>query len=460
MQRAPSSAPSPQPSRRGRRPHPLWNLDEDFTADLAARGELQTVLDLIGRFSLWVDPRVSRAVPVVFPKTARLVWGRNRYGDVVNGVRLWMNQPAQEAVFKAIDSSPTHFRGANVCHIYPKSPYLPQHFTRLSNLIVVPSPLAAFTEWGPVLSSLQRRSFELYRYTGPERRTPERPSLMPARWASPIALAKDRRLAVVSTLEHLRRSRPTWANQRHPLASRFGRDASRQAFLGEAPAWRAERDGYASSPALWHHVKNPRQLDEEFWKAIDAAPILRRVLVSWFVRHAFLASPEVVRILPNPFPATRRLRLSKREKVGQIVDGITLGTSTPAATALMVAIGATLSKTRGGSVDHAWRRAAYLPAHNCHLGGLVLLPQALGSMADAEPMGGILRRHLFELHGYKGPFNQEPRLPEWMPEAWPLNRPLSPDQEAKAIATLKRYLRERPQYYRKWKPGGAGRPPR
>src|SRR5258705_389260 len=52
---------------RGPRLHPMWNLDAEFAVDLAARGELQTVLDLVGQFSLWVDPRVARAVPVVFP---------------------------------------------------------------------------------------------------------------------------------------------------------------------------------------------------------------------------------------------------------------------------------------------------------------------------------------------------------------------------------------------------------
>lgn len=51
---------------------PVWNLDGELLADLDARGELETLLDLLGRFTFWVDPTVARAVPVVYPKTARL----------------------------------------------------------------------------------------------------------------------------------------------------------------------------------------------------------------------------------------------------------------------------------------------------------------------------------------------------------------------------------------------------
>src|SRR6266850_2495596 len=142
------------------RPHtPPWNLDADFEADLTARGELQTVLDLVGRTSLWVDPDVAREVRVVFPKTARMRFGRDRQGQIIDGIRLWTNTPAQEAIFSAMDTSRDSFAGATVCHIYPGSPSSPQHFTRLANLIVVPRSVAAFTEWDPVLAALKRRAF-------------------------------------------------------------------------------------------------------------------------------------------------------------------------------------------------------------------------------------------------------------------------------------------------------------
>lgn len=173
-----------------------------------------------------------------------------------------------------------------------------------------------------------------------------------------------------------------------------------------------------------------------------------------------MAPPRVAAAVPNPFTRTRRARWWGGEWKGQVLGGIVLGTNTPAATALFVAVGATIGKTRGGVVDHAWPDAAYLPDHNCHLGGLVFLPRALSTLADAEPVRAVLHRRLFELHGYTGPDGETPRKPDWMPERWPGNRPLSRAAETRAIATLGRYLRERPQYYRKWRNGGPGRPPR
>lgn len=63
---------------------PPWNLDAKFAADMTARGELQPLLDLIGRFTLWVDPAVAAAVPVVDPKTARITTRKLRRGAVEN----------------------------------------------------------------------------------------------------------------------------------------------------------------------------------------------------------------------------------------------------------------------------------------------------------------------------------------------------------------------------------------
>jgi hypothetical protein len=60
---------------------PPWNLDADFAADLAARGELQPLVDLIGRFAVFVYPRVVQAIPLVYPKTARFATGRLLQGQ-------------------------------------------------------------------------------------------------------------------------------------------------------------------------------------------------------------------------------------------------------------------------------------------------------------------------------------------------------------------------------------------
>src|SRR5882762_7127262 len=189
-----------------RRRPPSWDLDADLAADLSARGELQTLVDLVAQSTLWVDPRVARAVPVLFTKTARVVTGKNRVGDVVDGIRLWSNQPPKEAVFRAMGLVYQKFRGATVCHVYPGSPRLPGHYTRLANLFVIATPLAAFTEWDPIFAAVRWRAFELYGYRGPSGRPPQRPALLPSRWASPAPMAPDRLASIVAWLEYTRRT--------------------------------------------------------------------------------------------------------------------------------------------------------------------------------------------------------------------------------------------------------------
>ncbi len=101
-----------------------------------------------------------------------------------------------------------------------------------------------------------------------------------------------------------------------------------------------------------------------------------------------------------------------------------------------------------------------LPAHNAHLGGLVLLPLSLSSLADAPLVRAILQRRLFERTGYTGPHRVEPPRSAWTPKPWPETVVLSVAVEGHVISRLKSYRRTRPQYYQKWRPGGPGRPPR
>ncbi len=405
---------------------PRIDLDAEFYADLARRDggrALSLVLDLVARHSLWVDPAVARAVPVVFPKTARAVKGHGRQGQVVDGVRLWANQPAQDAFYGALGSTARHFKGAALCHIYPRSPQDPRHFTRLSNLVAVPASLGAFTEAPPVLAALKRRAFELYGYRGPHRRTPPIPPGRPAAWAPPGLLRAALRRQTVGRLRHWRATRPMYSTPGHSQGLRL-----------MAPV---------------RKLNDARDLEADFWRAVTATPAALAALVSFFVRHARFAPPSIAAAVPNPFPLTRRARPWRREVPGTIVGGIGLEFGQAPGMAMLVAVGLPASRTVGEVVDHPWQGAAFLPAHNCRLAGLVLLPRSLGTLADSAPMRALLQRRLFERSGYAGPAGRKPPRPPSYPGAWPETVHLTPAREAHAIKILRRNLRERPQYYRK-----------
>lgn len=437
---------------------PVWTLDALFAADLSARGELQPLLDLVGRFAIFLDPRVVRAVPVVYPKTARIASGRQHQGQVSKGIRYWTNQPAEAAFFAAMGVNPERYTGHIVCHVYPGSPSSPQHFTNIANLFIVPTTLASFTEWGPVLAALQWRAFELYGYSGPAKTRPAPPAFLPRKWRAPSRLGVALLKGVTLKLLTARRERPMYIQPRRGIA-----DApDERAFLLRTglPWWQV---------AAWtREAKRPRpaladgwiDLEQQFWFELHDNPEIMRLFQSWIVRHAYFAPPSVVAAVPNPFPKTRRFHPTHGEKEGDIVNGITMCINKPARAALIVALGHSIPGTRGALVNHIWADAPFLPEHFAHIGGLAIVPLALGSVVDADPIRVMLQRRAFERTGYAGPTGREPRRPRGYPWQWPENIELSPKLEARAIAKLERYRREIPGFYRKWRPGGPGRPPR
>ncbi|HKZ58747.1 MAG TPA: hypothetical protein VJ547_02710 [Candidatus Thermoplasmatota archaeon] len=441
----------------GRPRVPPWNLDAEFAADLEARGEVQPLLDLIGRFSLWVDIRVVRAVPVVYPKTARAPTGRIRQGTVHRGIRYWTNQPAEAAIMRALGSRPDAISGIIVCHVYPGSPYSPRHFTNLANLFIVPRALASFTEWGPVLAALQWHAFELYGYSGPPDKARRRPPRLPRRWRAPTRLGPPGLARVIAKLREARRERPMYSQPRAPL---FGTAAEAAFAVSEDIPWWA-------AAALLRPVGLPRvrppgllDLEAQLWDELNEKLRLRRLVTAWVVRHAYFAPPAIVEAVPNPFPLTRRFRPTRGEREGTVVDGVTMCVNKPARAALIVALARSIPRTRGALVDHLWAEAVFLPTHFAHLGGLVIVPRALGTLVDAEPIRAILQRRTFERTGYAGPSGSKPPRPSDMPDPWPENRLLSPKQLDRAVFRLSRYRREIPGFYRKWRLGGPGRRPR
>src|SRR5437773_158615 len=105
---------------------------------------IRVIIDWVARFSYWVPPAVYREVPVVFPKTRRKHASKERRGQVVDGVRVWENQPARDAFWHAYGGNPNRYRNYVLCHIYERSAYLPDHFTNLANLTILPKCLESF----------------------------------------------------------------------------------------------------------------------------------------------------------------------------------------------------------------------------------------------------------------------------------------------------------------------------
>jgi hypothetical protein len=327
-------------------------------------------------------------------------------------IRLWGAQPPKEALLRALGVGEDALSKFAVCHIYPDSAGNPRHFTHLGNLVIVPRTLAAFTDWGNVEAVLQRRSFDLSGYRGPPRRPPPEPPHYPRSWSAPWEPADLAR--TVAELRRLRAERPTWVRAKRP-------------------------------PPAVRPPEGARSLDDEFWASVGGTTT--SMFARWVVRHGQFAPASVVAAVPNPFPRCRRIHFGSGERQRDFKDGVFLATNTAAADALFVAIGERLRSTLGGNVNHPWREAPYLPAHFCHLGGLVLVPGAMSSLVDAEPLRALLKRQMFERTGYGGPRGEEPDRSALMPRKWPETVHLSSEQEARALRMLERYRKERPGYY-------------
>ncbi len=381
----------------------------------------------------------------MFPKSARRHPTHERVGQVVNGVRLWNNEPAAYAFFAALGSNWNHFTGCNVCHTYRLSPYDPQHFTRLSNLTAVSHSLWRFTDFAPVEAALQRRAFELYRYKGTSGNVPPRPLFYPDDWSGP--LSPDDPARTVRALKRLRAEHPgfwQYTPRRLPPSARFAPSVAPASPLRWLSA--EEREGL-SGPAPLSVLPGARNLEAEFWREAHRFGRTTAFLVGLVVRHAYFAPPRVVALVANPFPLARRVLPYSNEKPRQVVDGVTLTTNMAAADALTAALGRAIHSVRGGNVDHVWVGAPVLPAHFCHLGGLVLVPFAFASLVDAPPIRGLLARHLYERTGYAGPSRKAPPPSRLVPRDWPETVNLTRAQEDAAIAKLMRMRATRPGYY-------------
>jgi len=156
-------------------------LDELVEQDLKGMG-LQSIMDLVARHSWWVSPKVYEEIQVVYPRTRRTRGTKEKRGEVVDGVCLWDNQPANHAFWLALGENTRRVKNFFVCHIHEASVWNPFHFTNLANLTAFPRSLQSLSEWGPVRALLKYHSFKSYDYEGPMRIEPAKPTYYPPHW--------------------------------------------------------------------------------------------------------------------------------------------------------------------------------------------------------------------------------------------------------------------------------------
>jgi hypothetical protein len=136
---------------------------------------------LIARSAVWVDPSVFRAlrkkIPhgTWFPNCRRGKNGEPKRG-VVDGVRFDDNTMANLAIKLAVLGSRDRCTRMHVCHVWPETCYDVRYHTSLANLVLLPAPLAGFSDHHQVVAEcLRYRSYELFGWHPEETAAPEMP---------------------------------------------------------------------------------------------------------------------------------------------------------------------------------------------------------------------------------------------------------------------------------------------
>jgi len=171
--------------------------------------EKRCLIDIIARHSLWVDPRIVEQIPVVYPLTRRKSGTKEKRNTMVNGLRVWDNQPARLALRIALDHRKV--KDVCTCHIFQGTVHDPKYFTHLGNLIEVPRDLESLTELECVNDVLMYRSYELYGLKNGE--APSKPNYYPTKWRS-YKITPEEVEERVKELIHQRGTRPEFRRRK------------------------------------------------------------------------------------------------------------------------------------------------------------------------------------------------------------------------------------------------------
>jgi hypothetical protein len=166
------------------------DLQELLEQELGDSG-LRDILDLVSKQSWWISQQLYRVIQVVYPKTRRRRGTKETRGQIIDGIRLWYNEPANRAFWLAVGWNPVNVRNFYVCHIYEESVWDPKHFTNLANLTALPTCLQSLSEWRPVRDLLKFHSFVTFGYKGPSSVEPKRPNYYPKIWRHQLPLDEN-----------------------------------------------------------------------------------------------------------------------------------------------------------------------------------------------------------------------------------------------------------------------------
>ena len=195
--------------------HNALNLDELLEHDLKG-AKLKPIIDLVARHSWWVSPKVYREIQVIYPKTRRKKGTTEKRGALINGVRIWDNQPANHAFWLAIGKNRNRVKNSFVCHIYEDSVWDPEHFTNLANLVAFPKGLQSLSEWTPIRRLLKYHSFIIYGYKGLNQLEPPKINYYPQGWQNQMNHSPSEHERIVNKLKNQRETRPEYRRARTP----------------------------------------------------------------------------------------------------------------------------------------------------------------------------------------------------------------------------------------------------
>ena len=183
------------------------SLDHDeILKDSIMEEDLKLLIDVISRASMWVNPNIYKSIKIVYPNTRRKRGVKEKSGQIINGVRLWDNQPAATALWKALGDKASH---SHVCHIYQGSAWDPNHFTNLANITAFPKGIASLSEWEPIADVLKYHSYQIYGYKGPENKIPDIPEYYPKIWENVDLPSQEEIDSRIDILKEQSMNRPT-----------------------------------------------------------------------------------------------------------------------------------------------------------------------------------------------------------------------------------------------------------
>jgi len=182
------------------------DLEELLEHDLQDVG-LKPIMDLVAQNTWWVSPRVYKEIKIVYPQTRRKKGIKEKRGELVDGIRLWDNQPASCAFWAALGRDRSKIKNFYVCHIYEESVWDPNHFTNLANLTAFPRCLQSLSEWPPVRNLLKYHSFKAFGYRGTRSIDPPCPKYYPIIWRHQVDLPSQDLEKIIVRLEEQRNKR-------------------------------------------------------------------------------------------------------------------------------------------------------------------------------------------------------------------------------------------------------------